>query len=35
MDYTNDGLMNGFTWRLDDKPGILGHEGLLQSLSAP
>ena len=32
MDYTNDGLMNGFTWRLDDKPGILGHEGLIQSL---
>jgi len=32
QDATNDGLMNGFTWRLDDKPGILGHEGLIESL---
>ena len=32
QDYTNDGLMDSFDWRLDDKPGILGHDGLLASL---
>jgi predicted TIM-barrel fold metal-dependent hydrolase len=33
MDATNDGLMNGYTWRIDDTvPGILGHDGLIQSL---
>ncbi len=32
QDRHNDGLMNGFSWRLDDKPGILGHDGLIQSL---
>jgi predicted TIM-barrel fold metal-dependent hydrolase len=33
MDNTNDGLMNGYTWRIDDKkPGILGHNGLLDSM---
>lgn len=32
QDRFNDGLMNGFSWRLDNKPGILGHEGLLESL---
>ena len=33
MDNTNDGLMNGYTWRIDDKqPGILGHNGLIESL---
>ena len=32
QDYTNDGLMNEFIWRLDNKPGILGHEGLIQSM---
>jgi predicted TIM-barrel fold metal-dependent hydrolase len=33
MDVTNDGLMNGYTWRIDDTvPGILGHNGLIQSL---
>ena len=31
-DNTNDGLMNGFTWRLNDKPGLLGHDGLIESL---
>jgi len=32
MDNTNDGLMNCYTWRIDDKaPGILGHNGLLES----
>ncbi|MEN6532630.1 MAG: amidohydrolase family protein [Bryobacteraceae bacterium] len=35
MDGTNDGLMNAFTWRIDDKqPGILGHDGLIRSLDA-
>ena len=33
MDNANDGLMNGYTWRIDDKqPGILGHNGLIESL---
>jgi hypothetical protein len=35
MDHHNDGLMNGWTWRIDDKqPGVLGHDGLLASLEA-
>lgn len=34
QDRHNDGLMNGFSWRLDNKPGILGHDGLIQSLEA-
>lgn len=33
MDHTNDGLMNGYTWRIDDtQPGILGHNALIESL---
>ncbi len=33
MDNTNDGLMNGYTWRIDDKqPGILGHNALIATL---
>ena len=33
MDKTNDGLMNAWRWRIDDKqPGILGHDGLIESL---
>ncbi len=33
MDNTNDGLMNGYTWRIDDtRPGVLGHNGLIESL---
>jgi uncharacterized protein len=33
MDNTNDGLMNAWTWRIDDKvPGILGHDALIQVL---
>ncbi len=33
MDLNNDGLMNGYTWRIDEKqPGILGHNGLIESL---
>lgn len=31
MDETNDGLMNGYTWRIDkEAPGIVLHEGLMQ-----
>ena len=30
----NDGLMNGFSWRMDDKPGIMGHDDLVKSLEA-
>lgn len=29
MDETNDGLMNAFRWRLDDKPGIAGFEEMM------
>jgi predicted TIM-barrel fold metal-dependent hydrolase len=29
MDETNDGLMNAVNWRLDDKPGIVGHAGMI------
>jgi predicted TIM-barrel fold metal-dependent hydrolase len=33
MDRTNDGLMNAYTWRIDDKqPGILGHNELIEGL---
>ena len=32
QDRHNDGLMNGFSWRLDDKPDIMGHDGLIQTL---
>jgi hypothetical protein len=28
----NDGLMNEFSWRLDNKPGIMGHDALIESL---
>ena len=34
QDRHNDGLMNGFSWRLDDKPGIMGHDDLIESLDA-
>jgi hypothetical protein len=34
QDKHNDGLMNGFSWRLDNKPGIMGHDDLLKSLDA-
>ena len=33
QDKNNDGLMNGFSWRLDNKPDIMGHNGLIQSLN--
>ena len=33
MDLGNDGLMNAYTWRIDDQqPGVLGHNGLIDSL---
>ncbi len=33
MDLHNDGLMNGYTWRIDEtQPGILGHNALIESL---
>ncbi len=32
QDRYNDGLMNGFSWRLDNKTGIMGHNDLLESL---
>ncbi len=32
MDSHNDGYMTAFHWRLDDKPGLMGHDALLQSL---
>ena len=32
MDSTNDGLMNAFTWRLDNQPGIVGHSGMIDIL---
>jgi hypothetical protein len=32
QDRYNDGLMNGFSWRLDNKPGIMGHNDLIESL---
>jgi len=32
MDNTNDGLMNAFHWRLDNKQGIVGHSGMIDIL---
>jgi uncharacterized protein len=32
MDSTNDGLMTAYHWRLDDKPDIVGHEGMIEIL---
>ena len=34
MDHTNDGLMNGYKWRIDVKPGVMGHEELIASLES-
>jgi hypothetical protein len=34
QDKHNDGLMNEFSWRLDNKPGIMGHDDLIKSLDA-
>lgn len=32
MDYTNDGLMNGWSWRIVLEPGTLDHNQLITSL---
>lgn len=32
MDKTNDGLMNAFKWRLDNKPGLVSHQGMMEIL---
>ena len=32
MDSTNDGLMNAYTWRLDDQPDILDHDQMVSTL---
>jgi len=32
MDNTNDGVMDAFKWRLDDKPGIVDHAGMIDIL---
>ncbi len=32
MDSTNDGLMNAYTWRLDNQPGIVDHAGMVRIL---
>ena len=32
MDEINDGLMNGFKWRLDNRPGIVRFEGMIEIL---
>ena len=32
MDNTNDGLMDGFKWRLDNQPGIVDHAGMMDIL---
>jgi predicted TIM-barrel fold metal-dependent hydrolase len=32
MDAKNDGLMNAYTWRLDNQPGIVGHAGMIDIL---
>lgn len=32
MDETNDGLMNAYEWRLDNKPDIVDHSGMIDIL---
>lgn len=32
MDAKNDGLMNAYKWRLDNKPDIVGHSGMIDIL---
>jgi uncharacterized protein len=32
MDQTNDGLPNGYVWRIKLTPGVLGHNELIESL---
>lgn len=31
QDRNNDGLMNGFSWRMDNKPGVMGHNDLVDT----
>jgi predicted TIM-barrel fold metal-dependent hydrolase len=33
MDLHNDGLMNALHWRLDNRPGIVGHSGMIDILA--
>ncbi len=32
MDATNDGLMNAYSWRLDNQPGIVDYSGMIDIL---
>jgi len=32
MDSTNDGLMNAYSWRLDNQEGIIDHTGMVKTL---
>jgi predicted TIM-barrel fold metal-dependent hydrolase len=32
MDASNDGLMNAYSWRLDNKKDIVGHQGMIDIL---
>ena len=32
MDASNDGMMNAFTWRLDNREGIVDHSGMISIL---
>ncbi len=32
MDASNDGLMNAYSWRLDNQPDIVGHSGMIDIL---
>jgi predicted TIM-barrel fold metal-dependent hydrolase len=32
MDASNDGLMNAYEWRLDNQPGIVSHQGMIDTL---
>lgn len=34
LDNKNDGLMNGYTWRIDVKPNMYGHDELIESLAS-
>ena len=34
MDRTNDGLMNAYSWRLDNKPNIVGLSGMVDILES-
>ena len=32
MDETNDGMMNAVNWRVDEKPGLVDHAGMIEVL---